>query len=211
MYIPPTFRGPEEARLFDLIDAHSFGTLIVPHEGGVEIAHLPFVLDRTAGPHGTLRCHVARANPIWRLAGEGRSVVAVFSGPHTYISPRWYARPSRQVPTWNYAVVHAHGRALAPMSTEEVRALLDDLTAENERGADAPWTLDSTEPGFVDGLLGGVVGLSVAIERLEGKLKLSQNRSLEDQARVRKELAARGGETDREMLRWMPPLDEPPS
>lgn len=202
MYNPRLFREENRERLFDLIEAHSFGVLIAPDDGGaLEIAHLPFLLDRG---QNALRCHVAKANRIWQIAADGRPVTIVFSGPHTYISPRWYEEPARQVPTWSYAVVHVHGRARAPVSENELYSIVSDLAGVNERGAERPWGLGVTEPGFADGLLGAIVGLSISIDRMEGKFKLSQNRSDEDQRRVRRALRERGGEVDLEMLRWMP-------
>lgn len=204
MYRPRLFDETDPERLFGLIEEYSFGMLVVPDASGPEIAHLPFVLDRTSGPHGTLFCHVARPNRAWQLAADGRTVTCVFPGPHGYVSPRWYEHPAQEVPTWNYAVVHAHGRARTPLPADELRALLGRLAAAHERGAERPWTLESTEPGFVDELLGSIVGLAIPIDRLEGKLKLSQNRSPVDRARVREALAARGNPDDLAMLRWMP-------
>jgi transcriptional regulator len=203
MYLPKVFREDDRDRLHDLIAAHDFGTLIVPHPDGVEIAHLPFLLDRHVGPHGRLRVHVARANPVWQKALAAPSVVAVFQGTHGYVSARWYEQPQRQVPTWNYAVVHAHGRAEGPLPKDELRALLDELVAVHERGADSPWRTEGLEAGFLEGLLEGIVGLSIGIERLEGKYKLSQNRSEADRERVARALEERGGEEDREMVRMM--------
>lgn len=204
MYNPRLFRETDTGRLFDLIEEYSFGMLIVAGDGGSpEITHVPFLLDRHAGPSGALRCHVARANPVWKLA-QGRPVTAVFNGPHGYVSPRWYERPTEQVPTWNYAVVHAHGRAEAPLPREELRRLLVDLAAANERGAASPWTMEAMVPGRAGEMLEGIVGIAISIERLEGKLKLSQNRSPEDRARVRRALAERGSAEDLAMLRWMP-------
>src|SRR5688572_28710499 len=126
MYTPELFRERDTGRLHDLIDANPFGMLLARADGTVEIAHVPFVLDRDAAPSGRLRVHVARANPIWKLAAAGRPLVAVFSGPHAYVSASWYEAPLEQVPTWNYAVVHAHGRAAGPMAKDELRELLAD-------------------------------------------------------------------------------------
>ncbi len=204
MYSPKVFLETDRERLFDLIETHSFGCLMAADERGeLEIAHLPFVLDRGAGPHGRLRVHVARANAIWRLATDGRPVVAVFSGPHGYVSPRWYEQPSRLAPTWNYAVVHAHGRAAGPMSRDELVELLDDLAAIHERGAAEPWTAGELDSALREDLLRAIVGFTINIERLEGKFKLSQNRSPADHARVARALAERGMPDDLEMARLM--------
>jgi transcriptional regulator len=202
MFTPRMFHEANQERLHDLIETHSFGVLVAHGpQGGPEISHLPFILDRQAGPHGSLRVHVARANPIWRIAFEGR-VVAIFSGPDAYVSPRWYERPSEQVPTWNYAVVHAHGRAMGPMTPEELRRLVEDLAAVHERGAPNPWSIGELEPGFVDDLLRGIVGFTIPIDHLEGKFKLSQNRSPTDRVRVLQALAERGSPSDAELV-WL--------
>ena len=109
MYLPKAFAEPDLATLHDLVEAHAFGVLVVPSAAGPpEISHLPFLLDRTRGPHGTLYAHTARANPIWRGFDGRAGALAVFQGPHGYVSPSWYASRD-DVPTWNYAVVHAHG------------------------------------------------------------------------------------------------------
>ncbi|WP_437722073.1 FMN-binding negative transcriptional regulator [Sorangium sp. So ce861] len=210
MYSPAAFVETDRERLLDVVERYSFGCLMAPDDqGGIEIAHLPFVLDRDAGPSGRLRAHVARANPMWRLATGGRPVVAVFSGPHGYVSPRWYEQPSRQVPTWNYAVVHAHGRAASPMSQDELIRLLDDLAGIHERGAAEPWSASALARALHESLLRGIVGLTIEIDRLVGKFKLSQNRSPADQARVARALAERGSPEDLDMVRLMAARGEP--
>ena len=203
MFTPRLFHEADKDRLHDLIDAHSFGVLVAHGmQGGPEISHLPFLLDRGAGACGTLRVHVARANPIWRVALEGR-VVAVFSGPDAYVSARWYERPNEQVPTWSYAVVHAHGRAVGPMAPAELRRLLEDLTARHEAGSAAPWSMGELEPGLADDLARHIVGFTIPIDHLEGKLKIGQNRSPADRARVQRALEERGAPADLELARLM--------
>ena len=202
MYNPTLFRVADDARLHDLVDAHPFGMLVVTTPRGVEVAHVPIVLDRGAGPHGTLRFHVAAANPVGRAALAAQEVLAVFRGPDAYVSASWYEKPREEVPTLNYAVVHAHGRAAGPMTRDELRRLLADLAARHETGDDA-WRLERLDAALADELLGGIVGLSVEITRLDGKFKLSQNRSDEDRRRVREALATRATEADVEMLRLM--------
>ncbi|WP_437809157.1 FMN-binding negative transcriptional regulator [Sorangium sp. So ce1078] len=204
MYSPEAFLETDRDRLLDFVERHSFGCLMAPDDqGGIEIAHLPFVLDRDTGPSGRLRAHVARANRIWRLATDGRPLVAVFSGPHGYVSPRWYEQPSKQVPTWNYAVVHAHGRAAGPMSRDDLARLLDDLASIHERGAAEPWSTSELDRELHENLLRGIVGLTIEIDRLQGKFKLSQNRSPADQARVARALGERGSPDDLDMVRLM--------
>jgi transcriptional regulator len=202
MYNPALFRVADPARLHDVVEAYPFGMLVAPAPDGLEVAHVPFVLDRGAGPHGTLRFHVARANPVWRAALAAREVLIVFRGPDAYVSASWYEKPHEEVPTWNYAVVHAHGRAAGPMTKDELRRLLADIAARHETGEDA-WRIDRLDPAFVDELLGQIVGVSVEIARLDGKFKLSQNRSDEDRRRVRDALALRATEPDLAMLRLM--------
>ena len=203
MYNPSLFRVTDATRLHALIDAHPFGMLVAPAPDGVEVAHVPFVLDRGAGPNGTLRFHVARANAAWRAALAAQEVVAVIRGPDAYVSASWYEKPREEVPTWNYAVVHAHGRAAGPMPKDELRRLLVDLATRHETGDDA-WRIDRLDAALADELLGEIVGVSVEIARLDGKFKLSQNRSDEDRRRVREALAGRATEADLEMLGLMP-------
>jgi transcriptional regulator len=204
VHTPSLFREVDKSRLHELIDAYGFGVLVAQSQGGgLEISHLPFVLDRDVAPHGRLRFHVARANPIWRAALDGGQVVAIFSGPSAYVSPRWYEHPDEQVPTWNYAVVHAHGRAEGPMQPGELRRLVEDMAAIHERGAARPWCVTDLSEDLVDGLLGGIVGLSIRVDHLEAKFKLSQNRTPEDQRRVADALAARGAPADLELVELM--------
>ena len=200
MYQPRLFVESDQSRLHDLIGNHSFGTLIVSDpQQGLEISHLPFVLDRQIGTQGRLRLHVARANPIWKAALSTGRVTAVFIGPHAHISAAWYDPSEQQVPTWNYAVVHAHGRA-RQLSTPELRELLGDLSELHERPTDPEglpeWRLQQLTSEFLEELLGQIVGLSIDIDRLEGKFKLSQNRSDVDRARVLAALRRRGGPDD---------------
>lgn len=197
MYLPKVFAETDVVRIHDFIADHSFGALVVPDDhGGVEIAHLPFLLDRDAGPHGRLRAHAARANPVWRLAADGRPVTVVFSGPHGYVSPRWYEQPREQVPTWNYMAVHASGRVEAPVDRPSLSALLDELSSTHERGATEPWQMAMLEESFREELLDAIVGFHLSIDRLEAKFKLSQNRSPEDKSRVMRALAERGAPDD---------------
>jgi transcriptional regulator len=200
MYTPPLFREPSPSRLHDLIETHPFVTLIVPAgDGSVEIGHFPFVLDRHPEPSGQLRLHVAIGNPIWKLANS-QSVVALFHGPDAYVSANWYEKPREQVPTWNYAVVHVHGRAFI-MPPEETRRLVVDLSAIHEGNTADAWRIENLAAAFADNLLQQIVGLTIQIERMEGKFKLSQNRSPTDRKRVRAALARRG--TALEMIAMM--------
>jgi transcriptional regulator len=203
MYTPTLFEEPDIGRLHALIEAHPFGTLLAREQDGIEICHVPFLLDRVPGRYGELRVHVARANPIWRRAERGAELTAIFAGPDGYVSPRWYEHPSQHVPTWNYAVVHAHGHARGVMAREQLLRLLDELTDRFEGGSPAPWSLSQLEAGLRESLPEGIVGLRIPIERLEGKFKLSQNRSAADRVRVLRGLRERGGTADLEMALLM--------
>jgi transcriptional regulator len=205
MYLPKLFVEDDAQRIHAFVRAHAFGMLVVAgSDGDVELAHLPFVLDPGASAHGTLRVHVARANPIWKKAIASKSVTAVFTGPHGYVSPTWYGAPELQVPTWNYAVVHAHGHAEGPASRAELEALLVDLSDANEGDSPGRWRYAALDAALREELLAQIVGLSIAVTRWEGKFKLSQNRSPEDQARVAAKLEERGGPDDLEMVSLMP-------
>lgn len=191
MYVPAAFAESDVSKLHDFIERHSFGLLVSQVEGVPFATHLPFLLERAAGPKGALVGHVARANPHWK-AMEGRSALAVFSGPHAYISPTWY-EAENTVPTWNYVAVHAVGRVTV---VEEPAALLDvvqrSVTAY-EAKMPTPWKLDATGT-LIERLLAQIVGLRLEIEALEGKWKLNQNHSAERREKVIRALDARGGE-----------------
>jgi transcriptional regulator len=206
MYVPVEFAEPDVSRARALIERHSFGMLVVlgAEAGAVpEIAHIPFLLDAEPGPLGALRAHVARANPIAaQLASEPR-IVAVFTGPHAYVTPRWYEAPSATVPTWNFTAVHVHGVARPILDRAEVLRAVRDLADKHEAGAQAPWTVQGADAKYVDGLLGGIVAFSVQIERIEAKAKLSQNRSLGDRVGVIKGLKERGEGDDRGVAEMM--------
>lgn len=196
MYQPRAFREDDRSRLHALIEAHSFATLLVTSASGdLDVAHVPVVLDRAASGAERLRLHVAMANPIWRAALAAGRVTVLFSGPHAYVSARWYEQPSEQVPTWNYAVVHAHG-VPSRLGRDELVRLLDDLVAANEGDAPEAWRTERLDRAFLNELLGEIVGLAIEVTKLEGKFKLSQNRSEADHARVAAALMRRGTPND---------------
>jgi transcriptional regulator len=191
MYIPAAFQETDPSALHDLIERHSFGLLVSQLDGAPFATHLPFLLDRESGRFGTLLGHVARANPQWRPA-DGQSVLAVFSGPHAYISPTWY-ESAHVVPTWNYVAVHAYGRMELVEDHDGLLAIVRRSVEVYERTLPWPWTLDDS-PTFVDRLLTQIVGFRIEVERLEGKLKLNQNHPVERRAKVVRALAAQGDE-----------------
>lgn len=205
MYIPKHNSEHDLTVVRALVRDYGFGTMIVPRsDGQIEISHLPFLLEASEGGD-RLRVHVARANRIWRdaLAGDRHGdIVIVFHGPHGYVSPTWYERGREDVPTWNYAVVHAHVTTPREMSEAELHRALDDLARANETSA-APWRFDELPGAMKDRLVPAIVGLELPVARWETKLKLSQNRTPADHARVVAAFEARGFENDRAMVAMM--------
>ncbi|MDF1737252.1 MAG: FMN-binding negative transcriptional regulator [Minwuia sp.] len=205
MYRPKHFSVDDTATCHDLIEGNEFGLLVTVDADGAPFGtHLPFVLDRQDGPNGTLLAHVARANPQWRDFGRA-PVLAVFSGPHAYVSPTMYAS-SPNVPTWNYAVVHAYGTPRVMEDEAEVSALMRRLSSGYE-GAKG-WQYDSTPQDYRAGMQKGIVAFRIPIERLEGKWKMSQNRTPEDRAGVRNGLAASGDAMARAVSGMIPGDDK---
>ena len=192
MYVPKHFDASDPTWCHRLIEAENFGTLVGVDAGGTPFAtHLPFLLDADRGSLGTLLGHVARANPQWRHFSAGRPVLAIFTGPHAYVSPAWYGvHPS--VPTWNYVAVHAYGVPAVIEDPGRVTALLGRLVQTHEAGRPEPWTMDTLPADYLAGMLRGIVAFEIPLDRLEGKAKLSQNRGAADQARVRDALAGAG-------------------
>ena len=191
MYVPPHFAETDPATLHAFIERHSFGLLVSQVDGVPFATHLPFLLDRNAGPHGTLIGHVARANPHWQALREQTSLV-VFSGPHAYISPTWY-ETANVVPTWNYTAVHAYGRAELVEDQNQLLEIVQRSVAVYESTMPRPWTLDTNGP-FAERLLAQIVGFRIPIERIEGKWKLNQNHPVERREKVIRALEERGGE-----------------
>ena len=190
MYIPKQFQIADTAWCHALMRAQSFAVMITADDAGVPFAtHLPILVDPARGPLGTLRGHVARANPHWRYLSAGRPTLVIFAGAHAYVSPSWYAtHPS--VPTWNYVAVHATGTGALVEDPEPVKTLLADLVRTYESSGPTAWSLEGLPADYLAGMQRGIVAFEIPIERLEGKAKLSQNRDAVDQARTREALAA---------------------
>jgi len=190
MYIPKQFQITDTAWCHALMRAQSFAAMITADDAGVPFAtHLPILVDPARGPLGTLRGHVARANPHWRYLSAGRPTLVIFAGAHAYVSPSWYAtHPS--VPTWNYVAVHATGPGALVEDPEPVKTLLADLVRTYESSGPTAWSLEGLPADYLAGMQRGIVAFEIPIERLEGKAKLSQNRDAVDQARTREALAA---------------------
>jgi len=184
MYLPAAFEECRPDALHAMIDTHPLGTLVTHGADGLDANHIPFELDASAGTRGLLRAHVARANPVWQQAAD-RPVLVIFQAAEGYISPNWYpSKPEhhRHVPTWNYAVAHAHGVLRARDDERFVRGLLARLTRMHEaRSQQArPWKMGDAPTEYIDGLLKLIVGIEVEITRLVGKSKLGQNREPRD-------------------------------
>jgi transcriptional regulator len=196
MYIPKAYRKDDLSELHALMQTYSFATLVTQHEGVPYATHLPFTLRPEAGPYGTLMGHMARANPQWRdfdAHGE-QDVLVMFQGPHAYVSPSWYTvQPS--VPTWNYTAVHAYGVPRLIEDEVELYEALQLLVQTYEASQPQPWTLNGPDD-FLRKMMRAIVGFSIPISRLEGKYKLSQNRSPEDQVQVVQRLTAQGEPLD---------------
>lgn len=176
MYIPPSF-SQESAAALDLITREPFGLLVSMAQGEVLLTHLPWCVAQTE-PTIRLCGHFAKANPHWRNL-DGAAVVVAFTGAHGYISPRWYAEPRRDVPTWNYEVVHCSGTArIAPRS--DTPAILSRLVDAMEKQAPQPWSIHTLDPHYFEELQEGIVAVYIDVHTVEGKSKLSQNRSATD-------------------------------
>jgi len=200
MYMPTAF---EEARLPVLhaaIRDIGFASLVSPGTAGLQVTHLPLLLAADEGPHGTLYGHVARANAHWREAGTPS--LAIFLGPDAYVTPSWYPgkrEHGREVPTWNYVAVHAHGVLESFDDPAALRGLLGRLTDRHEHARPQPWSIDDAPAEYIDRTLRAIVGLRMPIERIEGKWKLSQNRSADDRRGVLAGLDADDTEISRAM------------
>ncbi|SFE31989.1 FMN-binding negative transcriptional regulator [Paracidovorax konjaci] len=197
MYTPAHFAVTRPEELARIVQAHPLGMLVTQGEGGLDADHIPFEFDAGEGPHGVLRAHVARANPVWQRcdAAGGMPVMVVFRGAEAYISPSWYPskhEAHRQVPTWNYEVVHAHGTLTVHDDERFVRRIVARLTKRHEAAEPVPWKMGDAAPGFVDGLLRHIVGIEIAVTSLVGKSKLSQNKDLRDRAGAADALHERG-------------------
>ena len=200
MYIPPYFVEDDPEVLHDLIEQYSFGLLISSFEGRPFATHLPFRLDRKAGPKGALIGHMARANPQGECL-DGQEILAVFAGPHAYISPSWY-EAENVVPTWNYVAVHVYGRARLIHDSDALLPLLAETVRTFEQNLPTPWSLPDDDE-FARKLSAGIVGFRIEIERLEGKKKLSQTHSAERRSKVIAALEASTQADAREIARLM--------
>ena len=192
MYIPDHFAIRNHDALHQIIRAYPLDVLVTHSGEGLDANHLPFELD---AERGQLTAHVARANPLWQQCGEGADVMVVFRAAEAYVSPNWYPSKHemhRQVPTWNYEVVHVHGRMTVQDQEKFVRGVVGRLTRTHEAAEPRPWKMGDSAPEYIDGLLKAIVGIEVAITRIEGKAKLSQNREDRDRLHAADALDRKG-------------------
>jgi transcriptional regulator len=213
MYIPKHFEEPRIEVMHDLIRAWPLCTLVTLASGGLDANHIPLHLSDDPAPLGALRGHVARANPLWCDTAPDSEVLAIFHGPEAYITPSWYATKAetgKAVPTWNYAVVHAHGRLRVIDDASWVRSMLEAQTAHTEAASAAPWRLSDAPTDYTEKLLAAVVGIEITITRMSGKWKLSQNQPDRNQESVVHGLRARGDPKLQEMATWVEDARTPP-
>ena len=202
MYLPAHYNNPDPHALQALMRAHPLATLISQSPEGPSADHIPLEFDADDGPQGSLIGHVARANPVWQQA-QGQAVLAVFHGPQAYISPNHYpskALHHRVVPTWNYAVVHAHGTLQIEQDPAWILALVTRLTQRHEAPSAQPWSVSDAPAEHVQRLLGAIVGIRIPLTRLVGKWKISQNMGEADRLGAASGLARAGSQADADQL-----------
>ena len=194
MYIPRAFELHDEAAIRQILDDYGFALLVTAENGAPEATHLPLMFDPAPAPHGRLLGHFARANgqvtQLETAARESREVLAVFQGPHAYISPTDYGPGPANVPTWNYQAVHVYGVPRAMTEADEVSALLHRLTAQYETGRLPAWSPAEMDPEALRRMVRGIYAFEIAITRVQAKAKLSQNRTPEQAAQAAARLEA---------------------
>jgi transcriptional regulator len=201
VYLPPVFTEARPEALIAHIDRHDFALLVAHGPEGLVASHIPFLVERQ-GDEVHLLGHLARPNPQLAAMSQGGEVLTIFSGPHAYVSPRWYAN-GPAVPTWNYADVHAYGVVRLIDDPGWLRGFLDRLSQRHEAGSETPWRSEEQPAAFIDRMLNGIVGIDIAVTRLEGKFKLSQNRPAADRPRIIAALDERGDEDAAGVARLM--------
>jgi transcriptional regulator len=183
MYTPKYHALTNVAAMRAHIAEYPLGAWVCMAQSQLMANHIPFVLDVQHGAHGRLLGHVSRANPVWRQLADGAPSVVMFMGPHAYITPSWYPgkhQHGKVVPTWNYVTVHAHGMARAIEDTEWILDVINRLTDAQESRRDTPWRVSDAPAAYIDQMLKAVVGIEIKIERLEGRLKVSQDEDKQD-------------------------------
>lgn len=206
MYVPSHFEETRVEVLHQLMRERPFATLVTLASGGLNANHIPFELDPEPAPFGTLRGHVARANPLWRDLAPAVESLAIFSGPQLYITPSWYVSKDETgevVPTYNYVVAHAYGAIKIVDDREWLRGLVTRLTHRFEADRKPPWSPSDAPGAFIDKQLSAIVGIELPITKLIGKWKVSQNRPAKDRDGVARALSASGDADSRAMARWI--------
>jgi transcriptional regulator len=201
IYTPRSFVADGSDAVARLISEYPFATLVTPGNPEAFVSHVPLQHRASHGAKEILLGHMARANPHWQHFGAAVSI-AIIHGPHAYVSPSWYAEPASAVPTWNYAVVHVHGHIELMADVAETRALLEEMIGRYEKGRARPWRLQ-LEGRALAATLDAIVGFRLVIERVDAKLKLSQNRNIEDRERVIAALHTEGYADAAASAEWM--------
>lgn len=209
MYIPAAYEESRQEVLHALVRRHPLGVLVTQGPQGLDANHLPFELDAGGPGRWVLRAHVARNNPVWQVGAVGSEVMVVFRGEAAYISPNWYPSKHdthRQVPTWNYQVVHVHGRLAIRDDEKYVRGLVARLTRRHEGGQPVPWRMGDAPADYIDSELRAIVGIEIEVARMVGKFKLSQREEDRDRIGAAQALIDQGDEAlGRSMLEAKPP------
>ncbi|UZE11936.1 FMN-binding negative transcriptional regulator [Pseudomonas sp. B21-053] len=206
MYTPSSFAIDDLQDLHQQILATRLAMLVTHGEQGLQASHIPLLLDAEQGPNGTLYGHLAKANPQWKELQNGAEALVIFAGADAYVSPGFYpakAEHGKVVPTWNYVAVHAYGVAEVFTDADRLRNLVSALTDRHEADRTQPWKVADAPADYIAGMLRAIVGFALPIERLEGKRKLSQNRSAADIAGVREGLAASPDAQDQALAHLM--------
>lgn len=202
MYTPSHFQTDDVKAIQGVMRKHPFALLVTAHAGELFTTHLPFHLDASRGNKGTLEAHLAKVNPHCAALRAGAPSLVVFKGPDAYVSPRWYQDPTKNVPTWNYVAVHAHGKPVTSDDPAAILASIGRLTDEHEAYIVRPWSMQEAQ-AYTEKLADHVLAFELPIERLEGKFKLSQNRLPADRAGVMREFRNNAHSAVREMLAMM--------
>ncbi|EDZ97301.1 FMN-binding negative transcriptional regulator [Burkholderia sp. H160] len=214
MYMPAHFEENRPEVLHRLIAEQPFGALITNGPNGLDANHLPFEaqVDAADSSRLVLRAHVARANPVWQEVAAHPEALVIFQGPTAYVSPSWYPskhETHKQVPTYNYMVVHAHGRIVVHDDESFVRGLVARLTRKMEAGEPVPWKMGDAPADYLAQMLGAIVGIEIEVTRLVGKWKLGQNKAAEDRRGATQTLLARDSDQQKAVGQAM--LDAPPA
>jgi transcriptional regulator len=202
VYIPKQFAEPRVEVMHQLIRTNPLATLVTYSSSGLNANHIPLHLSESPAPYGTLRGHIARANPLFGETAGGIETLAIFHGPDSYITPSWYATKKETggvVPTWNYAVVHAYGVLRAIDGASWLRTQLDALTDHNEASFPEPWAVSDAPADHIERIMAAIVGVEMVITKLLGKWKVSQNQPTQNQIGVISGLKASGNPESQEM------------